>query len=352
LAANNELIEKAARHSVYVQRFAGGLDDKFLPYLERLKTDVELVVLRTDPDTVRSDQLLQDLGAVQQAIYNEYETELQADLSEFVVDESEYEARALGTVVDADVSTPGAATVLSALAAATMVFPYSNVSKTARQFVTDWTASETRRVNNVVSTGIATGQTQRQIVRATNAVLDKNVKGNNQTVVSTVTNHTSAVGRTETWRENDDLITGYIWVTILDNRACQTCISLDSEVFNFSDPGFKPMPAIHPRCRCSISVVFDGRKIKSDGQGQRPAKGDDGKELVGATSNYYGWLKRQKAEFQDAALGPTRGRLLRNGGLTAEEFRRLSVDSKYRPLTLAEMRQKNPDAFEESRITI
>ena len=46
----------------------------------------------------------------------------------------------------------------------------------------------------------------------------------------------------------------------------------------------------------------------------------------------------------------TRGKLLRNGGLTADEFANLSVDQKFRPLTLDEMRKRNPLAFEKANL--
>lgn len=58
---------------------------------------------------------------------------------------------------------------------------------------------------------------------------------------------------------------------------------------------------------------------------------------VDASTTYYDFLKQQPAWFQDEALGPVRGKIFRNSGVSAEEFRTISVDGFGRPLTLNEM---------------
>jgi len=65
---------------------------------------------------------------------------------------------------------------------------------------------------------------------------------------------------------------------------------------------------------------------------------------------YYEWLKTQPEAFQDSAIGPTRGKLLRDGGLTAEEFARLNLGRNFEPLTLEEMRKLEPTAFQRAGI--
>lgn len=70
---------------------------------------------------------------------------------------------------------------------------------------------------------------------------------------------------------------------------------------------------------------------------KRAAKGAEGGQQVSADTSYYEFLKSQPAWFQDQALGPTRGKIFRNAGMTPEEFRVASVDGFGRPLTLEEM---------------
>ena len=56
---------------------------------------------------------------------------------------------------------------------------------------------------------------------------------------------------------------------------------------------------------------------------------------------YQDWLRRQPAAFQDEALGKTKGKLFRDGGLTLDRF----VDPvTARPFTLDDLRRKNEAA--------
>jgi hypothetical protein len=82
----------------------------------------------------------------------------------------------------------------------------------------------------------------------------------------------------------------------------------------------------------------------------RFSRGEDGAEYVSSKLEYHGWLKTQSAEFQDDVLGPTRGKLLRDGGLTAERFKELQLDKNFRERTLDELRELEPLAFEKAGI--
>jgi hypothetical protein len=69
---------------------------------------------------------------------------------------------------------------------------------------------------------------------------------------------------------------------------------------------------------------------------------------VDSKLTYYGWLKTQPESFQDDVLGPMRGKLLRDGGLSAEKFASLNLDKNFEPLSLDEMRRREPLAFERA----
>ena len=80
----------------------------------------------------------------------------------------------------------------------------------------------------------------------------------------------------------------------------------------------------------------------------RAAVGADGGGQVSANVSYYQWLKTQPAGFQDAALGPVRGKLFRDGGLTAERFAALQLDKNLKPLTLDQLMKLEPLAFDRA----
>lgn len=104
-----------------------------------------------------------------------------------------------------------------------------------------------------------------------------------------------------------------------------------------------PMPPYHFGCRTTtipvLNAAFSGLSIGRT----RIARGADGKELVSSEMTYYDWLKTQPSSFQDTAIGPTRGNLLRNGGLSADEFRKLNVGGNFVPRTLYYVRKNVGD---------
>jgi hypothetical protein len=71
------------------------------------------------------------------------------------------------------------------------------------------------------------------------------------------------------------------------------------------------------------------------------------RELTGqvpARTTYQEWLKRQPADIQDDILGPARGQLFREGGLTLDRF----VGREGDELTLEELRRRNREAWERA----
>ena len=62
---------------------------------------------------------------------------------------------------------------------------------------------------------------------------------------------------------------------------------------------------------------------------------------VAADTTYGDWLKRQSAARQDQVLGATRGKLLRDGGMTVDRF----ANDKGRWLSLDTLRAQDAAAF-------
>ena len=118
------------------------------------------------------------------------------------------------------------------------------------------------------------------------------------------------------------------------------CRSLDHRVFKV---GEGRRPPFHINCRSTLILVLDEKYRGKGNSNQRASK--DG--LV-ANESYYEWLKTQPKSFQDDALGKKRAALFRDGGLSADDFARLNLNKNFEPLTLDEMRAKNPTAFEKA----
>ncbi len=60
----------------------------------------------------------------------------------------------------------------------------------------------------------------------------------------------------------------------------------------------------------------------------------------------------QPEAFQIDALGKTRAKLFRDGGLSPEEFGDLQLGNNFKPMTLKQMQEKMPNVFEKAGVTL
>ncbi len=166
---------------------------------------------------------------------------------------------------------------------------------------------------------------------------------NNETVIRTALQHVASTARMQVWKDNPDVVSKYKWVSTLDNRTSSKCRSLDGQEF---EVGKGPVPPGHRNCRSTTVAVVSSKYDFLD----RDATRASATGRVAQSKTYYQWLAAQSAEYQDSVIGPTRGKLLRNGGLSAEEFARLQLNRLLEPLTLDEMRRLKPLAFKRAGI--
>ena len=215
-----------------------------------------------------------------------------------------------------------------------------------------WPTLDAMRVSNLVQKGWAQDLTVQDMVRQAIGTAGNNyedgfldvTRKNATTIINTAIQHTANAARMEVWENNGDIVQKYQWVSTLDNRTTQVCRSLDGQVF---EAGKGPMPPLHPNCRSTTVAVLDPAFDFLDAGATRASSGPNA-GYVDADQTYYEWLKNQPADFQDTALGPTRAQLFRDGGLTAERFGELNLSRDFKPLTLDEMRDIEPDAFKKA----
>ena len=216
-------------------------------------------------------------------------------------------------------------------------------------FIKNFSKSATNEMSRTIRLGHAQGDTNQQIIQRIIGTTRNNNRDGSlaqtrrraEAMVRTSVQHVASSVRQETWEKNQDVIARYKFVATLDNRTSSKCRSLDQQEFDF---GKGPTPPVHVNCRSTpIPVLNEKFSFLSKGRTRASADGP-----VGSTTQYYGWLKRQPAKVQDEIIGSKRGKLLRSGGLTAERFRKLQFDKKFRPRTLEDMRELEPEAFEKA----
>lgn len=327
-------------------------------FVERLQGVDKLVFralsaldVETLSDISRStiEKVIEQLAETQTAIFDAAVDNFLPQIESLATYEAEFEARSLKEVLapqaKARIKVPPAQKAYQEA----IKRPIQATGEKLEPFARDWSARAIKRVNGAVRIGIENGRTVQQIVqnvRGTKAANYKNgiVAMTNRdatAMVHTAVQHTASTARVATWEENSDIVTGYEWVSTLDASTTTQCRSLDGKTYTM---GKGPLPPLHIRCRSTTAAQLDKAFDFLDEGATRSSM--DG--YVSADLTYYDWLKKQPAKFQDSVLGPTRGKLLRAGGLTAKRFADLQLGRNFEPLTLAEMRKLEPHAFERA----
>lgn len=206
-------------------------------------------------------------------------------------------------------------------------------------FLKDLTALQVSRVEKEVRKSLSMGRTIDETVSAIRGTKRNNYRdgalGRNwrdaRTTVRTAVQHVSQTSREATWEANSDLIEKYQIVATLDGRTSEICRSMDLEIFVV---GKGPVPPFHPGCRTTTVPYFEP-SIWDEGETRSSVDG-----YVPAKMSYYEWLKTQDVEFQDSVLGPGKGKIFRQDGMTASKFSDLQLDRNFQPITLKELVEK------------
>jgi SPP1 gp7 family putative phage head morphogenesis protein len=361
MAANKALLDATIRHAVFLERLKAGEVAKFAPFLKQIDRSLREQLNKaplTEYNTKRLTKLLSEVDSLLLAIFSEYSDQLQLDLIDLATYEAQFEAANLTKAAPATVSFEAVMPTVSAIRAAVLGNPLSirgpDGGKLLEPFIKDWTTAERTRLTGAIRQGFFEGQTNAQIIqkiRGTKAlkysdgllaVTDRNAT----TVVRTAIQHVASQARMETAKANSDVVLKIELVATLDSKTSQICRTLDGKVFPI-DSG--PRPPFHPNCRTTFVMLTKLNELFRKGA-TRASAGAGGAGQVSADLTYYQWLQQQPAAFQDQAIGKARGALFRNGGLGVKRFAELQLDRNFAPLSLAQMKELEPLAFERAGI--
>lgn len=331
------LISAFISHQVWLQRNASHEVNELAPFIQQMRDEVRKQVLQFGDDNrtrQNLEKLLRDLEDILDGITTDWQDKLTEDLQALGGYEADWTTKTLTANVDAEFVTPSPEQVWSAAKWS----PLALSDKPADLFgmMAGWGDTEISRLVTGVKMGFVQGKTTRQIVKEVVGLggLADISQRNAATVIRTAINHVSTQARETTYKKNSDIVEKYEWVSTLDSRTSTICRSRDGQKYEI---GKGPLPPAHPNCRSATAPVISSEFDFLDKGAKRAAKGAEGGQQVDASTTYYDFLKQQPAWFQDQALGPVRGKIFRNSGLTPEEFRTISVDGFGRPLTLNEM---------------
>jgi SPP1 gp7 family putative phage head morphogenesis protein len=367
----NELIRDAViRRQIYLMRFSARLTREIIALLDATEDDLagkierrlaRLVEKGVDSGkltTARLKVLRRLLKAVRDAAWDKVEERWMTHLRELADDEVSFidEVFKEHAPVLLETILPTA----TQLAATVNVKPLSG--RPMRAWIKKIAQDDLDRIMTQIRIGLTQGETTAEIAKRIIGIAA--LKGANgvteitrrdaASITLTAVNHVTNQSKRAFFAANSDIFTEEAYVATLDARTTPVCRSLDGKTFPV---GQGPIPPLHWKCRSIRVAVIDGGLI-----GDRPAVAASESTLSGlsnkdrrakireltgqvpAATTYQEWLTRQTGAFQNDVLGTRRAQLFRKGGLTLDRF----VDKKGREYTLAELRQREPEAWKRA----
>lgn len=392
LTANEAYRDAVLRHQIQLRRYSSSVVQKVAALLQKADRDLSIQLRarlvdfpaggRVDFTSERWKLLLKDIRAARTAALQQYKDLTRADLGQLSVDEADREIKMLTVAIPIEVKfAEVAAAQLRSIATKR---PFQG--HLLKDWFTNIEQADRRRISQALQLGMAQGETTDSIVRrivGTKAAdfadgVASVTRRDATSIARTAINAISNAARADVWEANSDIIQCMIWHATLDGRTTPVCRARDghgSPVGNNDLPdGVPPLipasavPPAHINCRSVMVAYIDGvgligqRPTVTDTRGRAEREVDfaqlardngttvaDERDAwattnigrVPASTNYQEFLDRQSASFQDEVLGPTRGKLFRDGGLQLDQF----VDRAGRNLTLDELRGLYPESF-------
>ena len=200
--------------------------------------------------------------------------------------------------------------------------------------------AEAKRLNQVVRSGLLSGETTTDIVKELVGNLRKDQKGslsqllaqggaatksaNNQvmTIVRTTVNQVTNTASQTVYKANPDVTEEYRYIATLDSRTSPVCRDLDGQIFKYNQG---PVPPQHFGCRSTTVAVVNYKKygFTPPPAGKRASVGGP----VPANTTYGKWLYGERAKGSKFKAGKEQIAAL--GEQKAKYFNRLS--NKYGP---------------------
>ena len=352
-SANDNLLDDAITQAVKQQGLANSVARRMINLLNKADADLMAQITKaleklpaSSFKVQRLNKLLESAREINDTIYKDLETKLNAelkDISEYEIEhQNEVLTSELAGAVDLERISPQQVYV------AAMSQPFQG------RLLKDWFKSLSQDQMKSISDAIAIGYTENETISQivtrirgtkalnyTDGILTTN-KRNAEAIVRTAISHVSNFSRKQVYMANDEVIKGVKWVATLDSRTTLICSSRDGKVYAIDK--VPPIPA-HFNCRSStVPVLKSWRELgfNVDELPESTRSSLDGQ--VPAETTYQSWLKNKPASFQDEVLGKTKGQLFRKGDLPLDRF----VNRQGYEYTIEQLRAKDAEAFKKA----
>jgi len=344
-----QLIEQAARHSSHLERLKSHDVKVLRETMSAIETRLLGRLARNDISAWSRTRAETQLAAFREMLTAEYTDQLipqiWRQIDELALYEAGFEVRSLGNVTaNFDYRLPTDNQILTAIRVNPLSVRGPDNGALLATFLDEWSRRQISATTGAIRAGFAQGQTTAEVIRGLREVAFVANDNGLQAVVRTGLQHAANQARQATWEANSDIVKRYRILATLDSRTSAQCQAMDGRVFKI---GEGPVPPFHVSCRTTTIAVLDDRFSFLEEGATRSARDPETGKVVSVPANqsYYDWLKTQPAQVQDSIIGQTRGKLLRDGGLSSQRFSELQLGKNFQPLTLAQMRELDPVAF-------
>lgn len=349
-SVNEKLVDRSIGRAILIQRYGRGVSDRIVRLLN--SSDAEIVSKLTarlalieergfdagPATTARLNALLDEIRALNRAIYQEMEKALTDELVEFGGVEAEQHRTALVSSIGVDLDTK----LPSPERLRAIVTETPMEGRLLSSWFEGMEAGRIDRVGQAVRRGMSQGESTDAIVRSIrgtraggyrDGVLNVSRKSA-QSIVRTAVNHVNNVAAQATWKANDHLVKGWQFLATLDARTTSDCASKDGEVHPL---GEGPIPPRHIGCRSfSVPVTKSFKELGIDASELPAGKRASMDGQVAGGLRYDEWLRRQGEARQDSILGQKRAAIFRRGKMSIKELVR--DDGSF--LTLSELQKQ------------
>ena len=366
---NESLRDESIAHSVWLSRYATGVANRMVKLLN--ETDAELsarlldALDRLPPESFTVNRLQSLLGSVRE-LNHQAVASMQAGLeSELVAqakNEASYQLNLFDSLLPSQVLShyPLQGITADMVYAAAMAQPFQG--RLLSEWADNLESDRLARIVNAVRRGYLAGDTVETISRSVCGHANKDYRdgalqmsrANAASIAKTAVGHLASTARQSFASANDDILKGKQWLSTLDNRTSKDCrirdrlkYTLDNKPIGHKVPYLQGPGKIHFCCRSTETYILKsseelGIKVGEIKNSSRASM--DGQ--VPADTNYQDWFSRQSFTRQAEIVGETRARLIRDGGMSPDEF----YNDRGEWLTQDQLRSKDEQAFRNARL--
>ncbi len=281
LQTRSDLVASSAlRYQVAASRYGQHVSNRMATALAEMQKELigRVAQMPESWSRDRLEQMIAELGAILDGGFNRLNARLTDELRQFAQVSADAQLNALDAALRGQPWPAGSLRepptlgnpIQMTLAAPAPEAVWAAV--TAQPFVGTFLTDSWQKLNDLarerietgVRQGFMQGETLQQVINRIRGTKDQAgamelTRRNAETWARTAVNHISNQAREAVYDENDDIVTGVVWVATLDHRVCIFCGGTDGKVFPVDRP--HPRPPAHFSCLPGDALITSCGRI-------------------------------------------------------------------------------------------